>query len=386
MSTVSEIKPPAEPAAPRRHTVAEQFRFLKSYWVSEQKWKARLLLGGVLALTVTDIALTAGVSLGFQAVLNALVAKQATALAIAGGATVAGMGAIAAASSGRDYMSYHLGQNWRGWMTQQFNEAWLKGKSYLRLQHKQRNTQEPDQRIAESIPNVTTQTVQLGLSLFRSTIALVTFSIMLWHISPLMVGAAVICAAGAHAATHWAGGSMGKLWKGIMNAEAKFRRALVRVRDNAKAIALAGFEPVEKETLKEEFNAVDAKKREFYKVNLRTSLINHLNASSASVVPLALAAPKFFAGTMTVGGVELARQVYGQFYNALSWFPQGYSAITGWSNNVSQLMDFQKDLEENKADILEKVPEMEQKPAPEAAPVPPAPAAPPPPQPPAPKP
>lgn len=368
MSTVSDtsLQKPKEPAPgnPPRHTIAEQLRFLKSYWVSDQKWKARLLLGGVLALTIAEIALTAGIGLGFQAALNALVAKQALGFAVFGGATLAGLGASAVASSGRAYMSYHLGQNWRGWMTHQFNDAWLKGKSYLRLQHKKRNVQEPDQRIAETIPNVTTMTVQLGLALFRSCIALVTFSVMLWHISPLMVGAAIVCAAGAHAATHWTGSSLEKLWKGLMNTEAKFRHALVRVRDNAKAIALAGFEPVEKETLKNKFNAIDAKKREFYKVNFRTSLVSSLNMNLASVVPIALSAPKFFAGTATLGGLELTRQVYGQFYNALSWFPQGYAEITGWSNHVSQLMDFQKDLEENKADITEKIPESEQEPVP----------------------
>ena len=214
--------------------------------------------------------------------------------------------------------------------------------------------QNHDQRIAETTGNVTGTTLALGLGLFRSAVSLATFSVMLWHIAPIMVGAAVVCAAGAHAATHWTGGSMRQIWRGLMDTEAKFRHALVRVRDNAKSIALAGLEPVEKETLTREFNTLDAKRREFYKVNWRTGIVGWLNMSSVSVVPIALTAPKFFAGTATVGGLELARQVYTQFYFALSWFPQSYAQIASWSANVNQLMDFKRDLDDNKLDITRK--------------------------------
>jgi len=61
-------------------------------------------------------------------------------------------------------MTLNLGQNWRGWLTRQFSDAWLNGKSYLRLQHNKKYEQNPDQRIAETIENVTGKTLGLGLS------------------------------------------------------------------------------------------------------------------------------------------------------------------------------------------------------------------------------
>src|SRR3990172_1103620 len=94
MSTASDAsrQKPAEvlPDAGPKRSFLEQLRFIKPYWVSDQKWKAWLQLGGVLALIVAEIALTAGVSLGFQAALNALVAKQALGFALTGAATLAG--------------------------------------------------------------------------------------------------------------------------------------------------------------------------------------------------------------------------------------------------------------------------------------------------------
>jgi ABC-type uncharacterized transport system fused permease/ATPase subunit len=62
--------------------------FLRPYWVSEQKWKTRLQLGGILALTVAEIAITAWVGFGFQAALSALVAKNVGAFALTGVASL----------------------------------------------------------------------------------------------------------------------------------------------------------------------------------------------------------------------------------------------------------------------------------------------------------
>jgi putative ATP-binding cassette transporter len=339
------------------HKFLERLNFLKPYWLSsDQKWKAWALLGGVVALTVAEIAFTAGMGLGFEAALNALVAKQATTFVLTGGATLASMGASTLAANGCSYMTSVLGQNWRGWLSRQFSEAWLSGKAYLRFQHSKRYAQDPDQRIAETVPNVTGTTLSLGLGIFRSAVSIATFSVMLWHISPIMLGAAIVCTGGSYAATHWAGASMRGVLERIMNTEAKFRHALQRVRDSAKPIALAGLESVENETLKNDFNKLDKTRRELYKVDWKTGVVNYLNLYSAVVVPTGLMVPKFFAGTATIGSLYLARQIYSQCFFALSWLPQNYSSIASWSANVNQLMDFHRDLEDNKAEITSQAP------------------------------
>jgi ABC-type uncharacterized transport system fused permease/ATPase subunit len=281
MSTAADTKksqkPPETDDGPKR-SIREQLQFLKDFWVApDQKKKARWMLIGIMALTAAEIALNAGVGFGMKFALDALVAKNAMGFGIAGGAALGGMAASTVVGNQREYVTNNLGQNWRGWLTNKFNNAWLDGKSYLRLQHDKKYVQNPDQRIAETIGNVTGTTLSLGLGLFRSFVGMVTFAVVLWHISPLMVGAAVGCAAVAHAATHWAGGPMRGIWRALMDSEAKFRHALGRVRDNAKTIALTGYEPVEKETLKDDFNKLDAKRREFYKANYRTGLVWGLN-------------------------------------------------------------------------------------------------------------
>ncbi|MEZ0224279.1 MAG: hypothetical protein ACAH83_06995 [Alphaproteobacteria bacterium] len=370
MSTATDTKSqkPVEADVEQKRSIREQLGFLKEFWVApDQKKKARWMLVGILALTAAEIGLTAGIGFGFKFALDALVAKDVMTFGLVGAGTMAGMGASTVAGNQREYMTNNLGQNWRGWLTNKFNNAWLTDKAYLRLQHDKKYVQNPDQRIAETVGNVTGTSLSLGLGLFRSVVSTVTFAVMLWHIAPIMLGAAVVAAVGCHAAITWAGGPMRGIWRALMDTEAKFRHALGRVRDNAKTIALTGYEPVEKDTLKEEFGKLDTKRREFYKANYRTGLVWGLNWQASQVVPIALSVPKFIAGTATLGSLELTRQAYSQFYGAVSWFPQGYSQIASWSANVGQLMDFKRDLEENKADVTGKKAENDNAPKPTAA-------------------
>jgi putative ATP-binding cassette transporter len=306
------------------------------------------MLGGILALTVAEVALSAGVGLGFQAALNALVAKNALGFAGAGVASMAGLAGVNLAGNQRQYMTDTLTLNWRGWLTRQFNAAWLSDRTQFRMQQRAGKPGTPDQRIAENIPAVADQTLGLGLGLFRSVLSLATFSLMLWHLSPLMLGAAVVCAAGAAVATHRIGGPLQKLLTGLQAAEGKFRHALVRVRDNAKPIALAGLEAAERASLGGDFNAIDAQRRDIYKLQRKLGIFTTLNMQSSTIVPIALAAPKFFWGAASMGSLELMRQAYGQVYTALNWFSQGYPLVATWATNTDLLIDFSKSVAESK--------------------------------------
>jgi putative ATP-binding cassette transporter len=307
------------------------------------------MLGGILALTVAEIALSAGIGLGFKLALDAMVAKNALGFIGIGSATGVGLCANNVAGNQRQYLTDNLTQNWRGWLTQKFNAAWLKGGAHFRMQQGSKVQRNPDQRVAENIPALADQTLGLALGLFRSTLTLATFALMLFHLSPLMLGAAVVCAGGMSLAASKIGGPLQKIITAVQAAEGKLRHALVRVRDNAKPIALANLEKVEEKSLQQDFNVVDANRRDMFKFQRKLGIFQTLNTQSASVVPIALAAPQFFWGAATFGSLELMRQAYGQVYTALSWFTQGYPLFANWSTNADQLIEFSKAAEAAKA-------------------------------------
>lgn len=340
------------PPSTASSTFAEKLKVIKPFWVSDQKGKARLMLAGIIGLTILEIAVSVGIGFGFEATINALVSKNVTSFAINGALSVAGLFSVNIASSQRQYLTDVLTLNWRGWLTQQFNKAWLHDRSYFKLQQGPEQKQNPDQRIAENVPAVADQTLGLTLGLFRSTLSLTAFSLVLWNLSPLMLAAAAGCAVVASAATLKIGKPLQKTIAALQHCEARFRHALVRVKDNAKAIALADMAPIEEKTLLGKFNGIAAERHKLYKYQRKLRLFITFNAQSSTIIPIALAAPQFFYGTATMGSLELMRQAYTQVYASLSWFIEGYPLIVNWATNTNQLISFWKALQDSKEDML----------------------------------
>jgi putative ATP-binding cassette transporter len=69
------------------------------------------------------------------------------------------------------------------------------------------------------------------------------------------------------------------------------------------------------------------------------------------IVPLLVAAPAFFAGRMSLGGVTETGIAYGQVSGALSWFVDAYQEIAAWRASIERLSTFREKLAETRADV-----------------------------------
>src|SRR3954471_20072246 len=83
-------------------------------------------------------------------------------------------------------------------------------------------------------------------------------------------------------------------------AEAEFRYALTRLRENGESIALLGGEQEERSGLARNFNNVLESCRLLLGQYMRTTFVSTSSNLVATVVPIILCAPKFLAGTMTL--------------------------------------------------------------------------------------
>ena len=130
-----------------------------------------------------------------------------------------------------------LGLLWRGWLTRRVTERYLDARTYLWLKESA-EIDNPDQRIADDTRAFTTTTLSFTLIFLNSTLAAISFSGVLWTISPLLFGVALGYAALGTLMTVLLGRPLVGLNYRQSDREADFRATLIHVRENAESVAL----------------------------------------------------------------------------------------------------------------------------------------------------
>ena len=270
----------------------------------------------------------------------------------------------------RIYLTQWLQIRWRRWMTRHFLDEWLADRAYYRISlippndgGRELGIENPDQRIAEDLRAFIGDGVAgvrgilfLGIDLLSNVVSLVSFIAILWTLSgPLevlgvsipgyMVWVALIYAVLGTVATHYVGRPLAMLNFAKQRVEADFRFALVRLRENTEGVALYGGEDEEKRGLLVRFEALAAN---WWLLMQRYKLLTALTAGYgqvASVFPIVVAAPRYFAGLVPLGALTQTAGAFGQVQGAMSWFVDSYTDIASWRATVERLSTFHRAIE-----------------------------------------
>ena len=81
------------------------------------------------------------------------------------------------------YLNQMLEIRWRRWLTDRYLGAWLADRAYYLMQLVARETDNPDQRIAEDIQLLISHTLALFVGGLRAVVTLATFVAILWSLS-----------------------------------------------------------------------------------------------------------------------------------------------------------------------------------------------------------
>lgn len=256
----------------------------------------------------------------------------------------------------RSYLEQFLSIRWRRWMTNRFLGAWLADRAYyaISLTHRAGDlgTDNPDQRIAEDVRDFCQNTLLLGVGFISNFSNLVTFALILYGLSgPLvllgfsipgyMLWGAILYAVVGTWLTHLVGRKLVPLNFAQQRAEADFRFALVRFRENAEGIALSGGEKEEQGVLTGRFAEVA---RNWFRIMNRTLRLNALTGTyeqAAVIFPFILGAPRYFAGQIALGGLMRIVSAFSRVQDALSWFITSYESLASWRATVNRLTTFE---------------------------------------------
>jgi putative ATP-binding cassette transporter len=342
--------------------LGDAWALARPYWVSEERGRGLALLAAVVALNLSLVGMTVVLTYWQRAFYNALEQKDAAtfwSLILLGGdadgtwfpgfCVVAAIYILIAVY--QLYLRQALQIRWRRWLTERYLADWLADRAYYRIALTDPNTDNPDQRIADDIRLFVDDTLSLGLGLMNSVVTLFSFIFVLWSLSgPLevlgisipgyMVWVAIVYSVIGTWLAHLIGRPLIRLNFLQQRVEADFRYALMRVRDNVEGVALYAGEADEKRGLSARFRLL---MENWWAIMVATKRLTFFTAGFtqvASIFPIVVAAPAYFAGRIPLGGLIQTSSAFGQVQGALSWFVDNYARLTEWRATVERLTSF----------------------------------------------
>jgi vitamin B12/bleomycin/antimicrobial peptide transport system ATP-binding/permease protein len=328
-------------------TIFQQFwAIAKSYWSGEQKWPARGLLLLVIMLSLGYTGLSVMLNSKRGDLISALSAQDQSrfwqTIWIFTGILVV----YAPLYAGYVYLRDQLGLLWRQWLTNYFVDKYFQNRSFYDLNQISANIDNPDQRIAEDVKSFTQESLTLLLAVVDSLLAIAAFSSVLWGISrPLIVFLVLYALIGTLTTVGVFGQPLMRLNFNQLKKEADFRFSLVRVRENAEAIAFYQGEKYESEQIKGRFSEVfdNLKRLIFWELNL--NMLSNAYEFIPFILPAIAVAPAIFAGEIEIGKVTEAQGAFIRVFFSLNLIVARFQSLTNFAAGVERLYTFLEALE-----------------------------------------
>jgi vitamin B12/bleomycin/antimicrobial peptide transport system ATP-binding/permease protein len=318
----------------------------KSYWSSEEKWQARgmLLLVVLLSLGYTGLSVLLNNKRG--ALISALSAQDEarfwqTILVFTGTLVV-----YAPLFAGYTYLRDRLGLQWRRWLTNRFVDRYFENRAFYTLSHSDADIDNPDQRIAEDVKSFTQESLTLLLAGVDSLLAIAAFSGVLWGISKPLIGFLIVYALlGTLATVGIFGQSLVRLNFEQIKKEADFRFSLVRVRENAEAIAFYQGESRESAQAKGRFKEAFENFKRLLIWELNLNILTNAYEFIPFILPAIVVAPGIFAGELEVGKVSEAQGAFIRVFFSLNLIVARFQSLATFGAGVERLYTFAENIE-----------------------------------------
>ncbi|MDP9932940.1 putative ATP-binding cassette transporter [Variovorax paradoxus] len=331
------------------------------YFRSEEKWRARTMLVGIIALNLAYVYALVLFNQWYGRFYDALQNKDAGIF----WREVGVFGWLAFANIAIQVLKFYVTQllelRWRAWMTRSYLSRWMADRTFYHLelaryaQDEGRTPDNPDQRIQEDMQMFTDSTMTLSMGLLNAVVTLVSFVGILWglsgnfdftiggtsyQIAGAMVWLAVVYCVVGTVITHYIGRPLIGLNFRQQRFEADFRHHLVRVREYSEAIALDHGEKVERGQLDLRFGAVLRNYLQLIKQQKNLVTFTAFFGQAAVIFPFIVAAPRFLSGAIQLGQLMQISSAFGKVQDSLSWFVDNYDRVAVWRATTDRLTSF----------------------------------------------
>jgi len=327
--------------------VLKQFWLIaKSYWLGEEKWQARgqLLLVGLLLLAYTGLSVVLNNKRGV--LISALSAQDEERFWQTVVVFIGVLVLYAPLLAGYVYLRDRLGLLWRRWLTNRFLDNYFGNRSFYNL-NSSTEIDNPDQRIAEDVKSFTQESLKFLLITVSSILEVIAFSSILWGISRSLVIFLVLYALiGTLVATVVFGRPLVQLNFEQLKKEADFRFSLIRVRENAEAIAFYRGEAQESNQVKNRFMEAFDNFSRLILWELNLNVLTNAYEFIPFVLPAIVVAPAVFSGDIEVGKVTEAQGAFVRIFFSLNVVVARFQSLATFGAGIERLYTFAEYLEQ----------------------------------------
>ncbi len=316
----------------------------RPYWSSEMKWTALSLLAASLVLSGTVKAASVVFSYVNRDMMTALTDRNASVfffnalLIVAYNLVSAPMIALDGWVNGRQMI------HWRRWMTERFLDRSLRDRAFYRLTANV-EIDNPDQRISEDLNAFPGFVVSFVLQTLWGVVTGASFLVVAWLISPLLVAALAVCVGAGSVLTVVIGRPLIGINFAQRRREADFRHGLVRLRDNAEAIAFYGGERREEKELLKRLGAVLENSKRMIRWQRNLGFFTYAYDLMLVLVPVAVLAPAYFSGRIEFGQITQASAAFVTLRNALSVIVDQFNQLSSFAAVVERLGSYREAIE-----------------------------------------
>ena len=335
-----------------RYLIAAFWDAALGFWRRGAGPTAWMLSGLVVLLAFVNLALQYRLNVWNRAMFDALDHKDGAGVlrqSLIFLPLTAGSVGVAAASV---YARMTTQRRWRTWLNGHVLDRWISSGRYYQLNLVPGDHQNPEYRIAEDLRLSCEAPVDFAAGILSAILSAVTFIGVLWFIGgtlavPIggrtldvpgfLVIAAVVYALLASGAMTMIGRRFVTVSGRKNQAEAEYRYGLTRVREYGESIALLGGEGEERWSLDKAFGSVLERWRELVTQWMRTTIVSQTSSAFVPVLPILLCAPKYVAGSMTLGEVMQASSAFVIVQVAFNWLVDNYPRLADWTASARRL-------------------------------------------------
>ncbi len=330
------------------------FRAMASgFWTGDTARAAWFFTAAIVLLILANIALQYGINRWNRWFFDALEARDGAQvqrqilvfLLLAGTA----VGLMVSQVHARLLIQAH----WRRWLTAKLVGEWLSRRRFYQLNIVAPDIDNPEFRMTDDVRFAIDPLVDFAIGLSNAVLMAAVFVGVLWtagggiEVFGLHVpGYFVVCAAVYALLTS---GLMVVLGRPLVlrtadknAAESQVRFELVRTRENAESIALIGGETDERAAIEESLATTLRRWRGVAAQQAKMTVIIHGNTTLAPVLPLLLGAPKYLAGTMSLGELMQIAAAFVQVQFAFNWLVENYIRLAEWQASARRVVDLHR--------------------------------------------